>query len=77
MENTNKLYECSECGKILQGHPNSPTLSFYKPMSDGISTKPQIKGNQCSEKCYNEASIRRHIIDANTIINNSKKNKKA
>jgi hypothetical protein len=76
MENTNKLYECSECCKTLQPHPNSPILSFYKPMISGKTIKYEPIGYQCSEKCYNEASIKRHMTEANTIINNWKKNKK-
>jgi len=67
--------ECTECGKSLKVHPDSPILSFYKPMISG-PTKHQLIGNQCSENCYNDACMRRRQLEAKIIIDNWKNNRK-
>lgn len=58
MVNTNKSYECSECGKDLHTHKGSNMLSIYKPMGHGL-TQMQPMGSQCSYECYTKSIAKR------------------
>lgn len=53
MENTNKLYECSECGNNLLTE-DGKYVRMYMPRSQG-PTLYRPMGSQCSQQCYDVA----------------------